>query len=335
MTDTPASPMGRSLGAPAAELHRLLVVGLVFTLARPCGAQVSGTQRDTTLLRRLLKDVPQLALEPVELAVHPPLTFDRISALTTDAHGNIYIIHRPSNGDPIVEVDPRGNVVRSWGKGLFRTPHGIRIDPAGNVWAVDAHSSTIYKFTAEGKELLKISVGNVPDTTRAFCGATDIAFASSGHVFVSDGYCNARVIEYDAAGNKLREWGAHGTGPGEFTVVHSIAMSPRGILYVADRENGRIEWFNQDGRFLGQWHYGGRLYAVAFGPAGDLYGSVVARGATASSPDNAFNVIKIDLASGRILGKFAARAHELAVAPDGTLLPASLSDQLILLRPRN
>jgi hypothetical protein len=94
---------------------------------------------------------------------------------------------------------------------LFTTPHGIRIDPAGHVWTVDAHTSMVYKFTPEGKKLLEISVGDIPDKTKEFCGATDIAFARTGHVFVADGYCNARVIEYDVAGRKIREWGKHGT----------------------------------------------------------------------------------------------------------------------------
>jgi outer membrane protein assembly factor BamB len=349
------------IGARPGLTHRATVVGAALALARPCGAQLplaardsipvqlqsvpdsaavpprAASSADSDELHAILQDVPQLPVERVELDVHPRMTFAKISAVTTDRHGNIYIIHRPPEGDPIVVLDPHGNFVRSWGKGLFTMPHGIRIDPDGNVWALDAHSSTIYKFTAEGKKRLEIHVGGVPDSTLAFCGATDIAFAKSGHVFVSDGYCNARVIEYDATGKKLRQWGAQGDGPGEFRVVHSIAMSPNGRLYVADRENGRIEWFDQRGRFLGQWQYGGRLYAIAFGARGELYASVVARGAPAgwaNSPDTVFNVIRIDPASGKILGKFAARAHELAVAPDGTLLPATLAGQLILLRPR-
>ncbi len=214
---------------------------------------------DSDRLGGLLKDVPELPVERVELKVQPSLMLETISAVTTDKHGNIYIIHRPSSGDPIVVLDPQGNFIRSWGRGLFTMPHGIRIDPDGNVWALDAHSSTIYKFTPEGRTLLEIRVGDVPDTTRTFCGATDIAFAKPGHIFVSDGYCNARVIEYDATGTKLREWGKHGTGPGEFKVVHSIALSPKGILYVADRENGRIERFDQRGQFLGQWQYDSAL----------------------------------------------------------------------------
>jgi DNA-binding beta-propeller fold protein YncE len=286
---------------------------------------------DSDRLCALLEAAPRLSVERIEVKANPRLRFEKISATTTDKRGNIYVIHRTSKGDPIVVLDPRGNVLRSWGKGMFKIPHGIRIDPAGNVWTVDAHTSMVYKFTPRGKKLLEISVGDVPDRNRQFCGATDIAFAQGGHVFVADGYSNARVVEYDAAGKKVREWGKHGSGPGQFEVVHSIAMSPQGRLYVADRENGRIQWFDQRGRFLGQWKSGGRLFAVAFSPKGELYAAVQSKGEP-SAPEA--SVIKIDLASGRIVGKYPIDSHELAVAPDGTLLPATLTGQLILLKPR-
>jgi DNA-binding beta-propeller fold protein YncE len=294
-------------------------------------APIFGQDTSSDQLRALLRSVPQLPVERIDVKVKPPLMFEGISAVTADANGNIYVIHRPANGDPIVVLDPNGNFIRSWGKGMFKTPHGIRIDPAGNVWTLDANTSMVYKFTPKGRKLLEIAVGDVPDKTKDFCGATDIAFAKNGHVFVSDGYCNARVIEYDATGTKLREWGKHGTGPGEFNTVHSIAIDPQGNLYVADRENGRVQWFDQNGKFLGEWKYGGQFYTVAFSHTGEFYAATHPKGV---SLDEEFNVVKIDLATGKILGKFGVRSHELAVAPNGTLLPATRSGQLVFLKPR-
>jgi DNA-binding beta-propeller fold protein YncE len=294
-------------------------------------ASVLAQDADSDRLRDLTKTVPQLPVDRIELNVNPPLTLEGISAVTADKRGNIYILHRPVNGDPIVVVDPKGHLLRSWGKGLFKIPHGIRIDPDGNVWTVDANTSKVYKFTAAGKKLLEISVGDVPDPTQDFCGATDVAFARNGHIFVSDGYCNARVIEYDAGGTKLRHWGKRGAGPGEFDVVHAIAVGPQGNIYVADRENGRLQWFDPQGKFLGQWKYGGQLYNVAFSQAGDLYVSTHPKGV---SLDTEFNVVKVDPANGKMLGRFEVRAHELAVAPDGTLLPATRGSQLLLFRLR-
>ena len=304
---------------------------MVFLLVLLALVPVFGQDGDSDRLRGLLKTVPQLAVQRIDLQVSPPLMFEGLSAVTTDKRGNIYVIHRPANGDPIVVLNPQGKFIRSWGKGMFKIPHGIRIDPAGNVWTLDANTSMIYKFTPEGKKLLEIAVGDIPDKTKDFCGATDIAFAKSGHVFVSDGYCNARVIEYDATGKTIRQWGKHGNGPGEFDTVHSIAIGPDENLYVADRENGRVQWFNQQGKFLGEWKYGGQFYTVAFSQTGEFYAATHPKGV---SLDNEFNVVKIDLTSGKILGKFEVRSHELAIGSDGTLLPATRGSQLVLLKPR-
>jgi DNA-binding beta-propeller fold protein YncE len=229
---------------------------------------------------------------------------------------------------------------------MYTMPHSIRIDPAGNVWTVDARTSMIFKFTSEGKKLLEISVGDVPDPSQAFCGATDVTFAANGHVYVSDGYCNARFIEYTEDGKKVKEWGRIATlplkafrtrpgitGPGEFYVAHDISIGPDGILYVADRENGRLQWFDKDGKYLGEKKFGGQLYSVAHSPTGDLYVGTHPRDVAAR--EDSF-IFKFDPKSGKILGKIEAFAHQLSVAPDGTLLPgirAPKTTSVLLLRP--
>jgi peptidylamidoglycolate lyase len=147
---------------------------------------------------------------------------------------------------------------------MYKTPHGIRIDASGNVWTIDANTSDVYKFTPQGKKLLEIKVGGVLDPSREFCGATDITFGQAGHVYIGDGYCNGRVLEYTAEGKKVTEWGRRGKSPGEFDNVHGIAMGSDGNLYVADRENGRLQWFDVRGKFLGERIFGGQFYNVTF-----------------------------------------------------------------------
>jgi DNA-binding beta-propeller fold protein YncE len=296
------------------------------------GVACMAQHADTDCLRDLIQAVPPLPMDRVALTVHPPLPLEGISAVTAGKQGNLYVLHRPAHGNPVVVLDAQGTLLQSWGQGMFKLPHGIRLDPDGNVWTVDAHTSMVYKFTPEGKQLLEISVGDVPALCRDFCSATDVAFAQNGHVFISDGYRNARVIEYDAGGRKVRAWGKHGSGPGEFQLVHAITVGPQGYVYVADRENGRLQWFDPQGQFLGQWTYGGQLFSVAFSPGGDLYVSTHPKQV---SWDTAFNVLKIDPASGTMLGRVEVPAHELAVAPDGALLPATLSSQVLVLRLRN
>jgi DNA-binding beta-propeller fold protein YncE len=304
-----------------------VILLLVSVMAIPLLAQ----DPDSDLLRSLTKPLPQLLVNRVELKASPSLTFEGISAVTTDKQGNIYVIHRPTDGHPVVVLDPQGKVIRSWGKGMFKIPHGIRVDAEGNVWTVDANTSMVYKFSSQGQKLLQISVGDVPDPARDFCGATDVAFAPNGRAFVTDGYCNARVIEYDSTGRKVRQWGRPGTGPGEFNVVHAIVVGPQGNLYIADRENGRLQWFDLDGKFLGQWKFGGQLYNVAFNAAGEMYVSTHPKGV---SLDEEFDVVNVDPATGKMLGRVQVRSHELAIGPDGSLFPATRSGQLLLFRPR-
>ena len=245
----------------------LAILTMSPLLALPLLAQ----NADADLLRNLTRQAPLLRVDVVALKPSPSRAFEGISAVAADKEGNIYVLDRPASGDPIIVLNSEGRVLRSWGKGMFTIPHGIRVDPDGNVWTVDAHTSMVYKFSPEGEKLLEVNVGGVPDSTRDFCGASDIAFGPGGRVFVADGYCNARVIEYDALGKQVRQWGRPGTGPGEFNVVHGLAVGPQGFLYVADRENGRVQWFTLEGKFLGQWKFGGQLFSVAFGPGGRLH----------------------------------------------------------------
>src|SRR5688572_21253223 len=194
-----------------------------------------------TALREMLVKAPRLPLEPGPIAVQGPQegwALGMVSWVAADKNGLIYLLQRGDKADPVIVLDRTGKVVRSWGKGLYTTPHAIRVDPQGNVWTTDAASSIVYKFSPEGKTLMQIEVGGQPTPCGNFCGTTDIAFAPNGNLFIADGYRNARILEYSADGKKLREWGSAGTGPGQFRLPHSIQVDPTGIIFIADRENG-------------------------------------------------------------------------------------------------
>jgi len=308
------------------------VLAALMSVAMPAPA---GQAPDPTTekLRALIATIPPLAVERVEIKVDPPMKLEGISAIAADKAGNMYVLHRPTavDADPVVMLAPNGKFLRSWGRGMYKTPHGIRVDAAGNVWTVDANTSDVYKFTADGKKLLEIKVGGIPDLTREFCGATDIAFGPNGNVYIGDGYCNGRVLEYTADGKKVKEWGKRGTGPGEFNNVHGIALGPDGNLYVADRENGRLQWFDTNGKFLGERAFGGQFYNITFDSKGNMYAATHSKGV---SLDEEFNLLKFDFKSGKILGKIEVRSHEVGVGPDGTLMPATRSDLLVVYRQK-
>jgi len=265
-------------------------------------AEIEGVQA-AARLRALIEAAPKLPLQPTDLAVKLPegQELGMISWLARDPKtGVTWFIQRGDKADPVIAVDQTGRVLRSFGKGLFKIPHAIRLDLEGNVWTVDAGSSTVTEFSPTGEKLLQIEVGELPEKPgTAFRGPTDITFARNGRIFISDGYANARVLEYTADGKKVREWGSAGTGPGQFNLPHSIVVDENEILYVADRENGRIEKFDLDGKFLGEIPNLGRTYSLKLGANGTLWAGMQPLNEPTGSPGW---VVKLDRKTGKILG---------------------------------
>ena len=273
-------------------------------------------------LHATLQRATKFPMRQEPITVRPPAqegwALGMVSWIATDKNGLVYLLQRGEKADPIIVLDGTGHIVRSWGKGMFTTPHAIRVDPAGNVWTTDAASSMVYKFSPDGKLLMEITVGGQPTPCGNFCSTTDVAFARDGHIFVSDGYRNARILEYSAKGEKLREWGSAGTGPGEFRLPHSIQIDANDVVYVADRENGRIQRFSRDGKFLGEWASYGKTFGLTL--AGDaIWLSTIPRG-----PNSAPGwLIKVDRASGKLLGYVDAQGnHGMDVMANGDLLQA-------------
>lgn len=299
----------------------------LFAVAGPLHAQAPAPQprplspEDRALnetLRAMAAATPLLAVERVAVTTAAPLGM--ISALAGDAAGNIYILHRPKEGDPVVVIDRSGKVLRSWGRDMYRIPHSIHLDPQGNVWTTDANTSKVVKYTVEGRKLLEIDVGEIPDPARPFCGVTGVAFAADGTVLISDGYCNARILEYSADGKRLRAWGAKGKGPGEFVLPHDVTVGGDGTVYVADRENGRVQWFDAARTFRGEKTFGGRLYSVAVAPDGAVYVGAAAKG---GAIDQDANIFRFDPRTGAVEGRIPVMSHETEVGPDGAIYPGS------------
>lgn len=244
-----------------------------------------------------------------------------VSWVAADDHGLVYLLQRGDKADPVVVINHSGVVVRSWGKGMYVKPHAIRIDPQNNVWTTDAATSMVYKFAPDGTKLMEISVGGQPTPCRNnFCGTTDIAFARDGHLIVSDGYANARIIEYTADGRKVREWGAPGEGHGQFRLPHSVQIDELDVIYVADRENGRVQRFDRQGRYLGEWANYGKTFSIVLTP-GALWLATQQRHEPNGSPGW---LMKVDRASGGVLGYAnVTGAHGMDVLPNGELMVAA------------
>jgi len=181
---------------------------------------------------------------------------------------------------------------------------------------------------------MQIDVGGQPETTNAFRGTTDIAFAPKGRIFISDGYANARILEYTADGKKVREWGTAGRGPGQFRLPHSIVVDADNILYIADRENGRIEKFDLEGKFLGEIPNLGRTYSLKLAPDGTLWAGMAQLNEPTGSPGW---VVKLDRKTGKLLGYVRVDGksgmHTVEDAGDGQPM-TNLGDKAIWFKNR-
>lgn len=166
--------------------------------------------------------------------------------------GEVWTFNRGKT--PVQVFSPDGGPVRSWGQGEFDEPHQLRFDHAGNVWLVDSGLHLVRKYTRDGELLFTLGVkGEAGEDSTHFNQPTDVAVTPAGDVFVADGYGNNRIVHFDAEGKFVKSWGGLGTEPGKFSLPHSIALDSKGRLYVADRNNARIQVFDQSGRFLDQW----------------------------------------------------------------------------------
>ncbi len=182
----------------------------------------------------------------------PGVGWEAVSGLTVDGKDNIYVYTRAT--PPVQVYDASGKYLRGWGEKTIKMAHHIRIDPEGNVWITDIGNHTVEKYTPDGQLLLTLGTkGTAGRDEKHFNKPTDVAITRDGDIYVSDGYGNARVVHFDKTGRYRNEWGELGSAPGQFSIPHSIAVDSRNRVYVADRNNVRIQVFDADGKFLTQW----------------------------------------------------------------------------------
>jgi len=193
------------------------------------------------------------------------------AAVTVDSQDRVYCFNRTKD-HPVVVFDRDGNYLSSWGAGVFAFPHTIRADKNDNLWLVDRDHGQMMLFSTSGELLRTIGTkgyrsdtGVAPDDFSSggyrkvthgggpFNLPTDIDLTPSGEMFITDGYGNARVHKFAADGTYLFSWGEPGTAPGQFNLPHGVWIDKHGRVLVADRENDRVQIFDQDGKFLQIW----------------------------------------------------------------------------------
>ena len=187
--------------------------------------------------------------------VPPGWSLHEVGAVGVDRQDNVYVFNRGEH--PMMVFDSEGNFLRAWGEGLFPRAHGLHMAPDDTVFLTDDGDHSVRQCTLDGKVLLTLGTPGKPApfmSGQPFHRCTHTALSPKGEIFVSDGYGNARVHKYAPDGKWLMSWGESGTEPGQFNLVHNISCDPDGWVYVADRENHRIQVFDGNGRYETQFN---------------------------------------------------------------------------------
>jgi DNA-binding beta-propeller fold protein YncE len=246
-------------------------------------------------------------------------SFKDVGGLVIDAEDRIHVLNRSDH--PVIVFDAGGNVLTTWGEGVFNRAHGSGLGPDGAIYCTDDGHHTVFKFSPEGKLLM--TLGNmdtpsdtgyreVPDlferiSTITFGGPpfnrpTGVAVSGTGEIFVCDGYGNARVHRFNPDGQLLASWGGPGPGPGQFRLPHSIWMDKQDRVWIADRENSRLQIFAADGEFIDQWTDLIRPTDLCIDDRGVVYVSELCKRVSIFASDGSY--YKADRGS-RALQKFA------------------------------
>jgi DNA-binding beta-propeller fold protein YncE len=255
------------------------VLGLVIGLSALAMAQSANTPRN---------DLPQPYKTTRDWGQLPPgVKWAAVTAVEPAPDGSIYVIHRcfanscsGRSEAPILKYDKSGKLLKTWGDGMFVFPHGAFVDRDSNLWVTDARGEAgkghqVFKFSPDGKVLMTLGKAGVsgsgPDL---FDQPTDVVVAPNGDIFVTDSHRNGknnRVVKFRKDGTFVKEWGKKGSGPGEISEPHTIALDSRGRVFVGDRENNRIQIFDQEGKLLAEWRQFGRPSGISITKDDTIY----------------------------------------------------------------
>jgi len=276
---------------------------LVTAIAVPVAAQRGNGAAAATAAA----SAPQLKFRVDEefFKLPPNIWPSEAVGVALNSKGHIFLLNRGNH--PLLEFAADGSFVQSLGEGstIFHAAHSIRFDADDNMWLVDAGNNVIVKFNAKGRIVQALGrrlepwvymthgIERAIPAPASFYQPTDTVVGPDGSTYVTDGYGNSRVVKFTREGNLVKYWGDRGTRPGQFNTPHSIVMDRSQNLYVADRQNSRIQVFDTDGTFKQAWNLDNLTWSMCITPGQT---QVIFVGSVGK-------VYKLDL-TGRVLGTF-------------------------------
>jgi hypothetical protein len=298
-------------------MKQILTLSLILALL---AAAPSFAQRKATIEN--VRDIPYTSV-PNFLKLPAGEYLGESLAVATNSKGHIFVYHRSAN-TRLFEFDKAGNFLKEIGSGYygFEFAHSVRVDKDDNIWTVDEGTNMVTKFSPDGKVLMVLGrrppavVGvqlappgaNPPAQKYIFCRPTDVGWDPQGNIFVSDGYCNNRVVKYDKDGRFVAQVGSEKPGKalGEFNLPHGLQVDEKGHVWVADRSNFRYQELDNNLKPLREFTNLGVGWTLCISPGPHQYAFMSNSNPNGNMPgtwDITGEIYKMDL-DGTVLGKF-------------------------------
>jgi sugar lactone lactonase YvrE len=275
-----------------------------------------------------MEKAPDLGYMPVPHSFILPngLSWGAPSGVAMNSEGHILVFNRGAY--PLLEFDAAGKFVRSLGEGRYARPHGLRVDAQNNIWTTDVNAHTVTKMSPEGTVLLVLGVkGQAGDwnegaNSRLLNQPNDVSIGPAGDIFVAEGHGEGdpRVLRFDKTGKFIKSWGGKGRGPGQFDIAHSIVIDSNGLVYVADRQNRRVQIFDVDGKFIKEWKYAGLPCGLYISRDRQMYLTSGFAGQILKLDENG-RALAATGQPGKSLGEFG-EAHFMTLGPTGEIYVA-------------
>jgi streptogramin lyase len=246
----------------------------------------------------------------------PDVQIGAVSAVAVDAEDRMYVLHRGT--PPLLAFDAQGKYERGWGQGLYKVPHGLRIDRAGRLWTTDNGNHLLRQFSREGELLKVLGEPGASATGVAFRAPDDLVFDSRGNMYIADSG-NGRIAKLNPQGEFLLQWGKKGKADGEFATAHSLAIDDEDRIYVGDRGNQRVQVFDANGQHLASW-----------GGFGNPFGLLVLGEELLASEGDKHHIVHLNRRTGAITATWGTPdtlklPHLMAVNSRGELLVAEVN----------
>ena len=205
-----------------------------------------------------------------DFAILPPgMSFGHTNDVAVDSQGTVYVTQR--DGPPILAFDASGAYQGAVGEGLLADPSGICTSADDHIVVADRDTHQVLKLDAQGTVLLRLGEPGVAKLHAPFNHPSGVAVAPNGDILVADGFGNSCVHRFSADGQLLRSWGSPGAAPGQLSIPNGLWVDGQDRVYVADRDNLRLQVFDGEGGFLAEWGDLSRPMAVWGDPAGRIY----------------------------------------------------------------